>query len=811
MSKAKIKTKLRLVALCLAAALVLAAICITSVFAADLPKVTAESKTVHRGQRFEVDVTIGGNTGLTALKLHVGYDSDELAFVGYCRGGALSTMTLTANTKGGTLVFAWDAVLPDVSDGVVLTLVFDSDIDGKATSSVIRLAYDPDNTRADYKVPQELTTENGSIAITDDDYYVVYRNYDGTELQRTHLTQGSALPDYNGQTPLRAEDSKYVYAFSGWQAAVGERDDEVVYQAMFNTVAKQYQVNYFIADEQGESTQKIDTYTRIYDYNAEVVLPQPTKDGYVFVGWYTDEACKNKFFAGVMPDRDLNLYGYWRFSVREQGPTLKLSYAGEDGNTLFVRLDVSDNNGVCNMKMNLVYDNAALSFVGYERGDALCDMTLSTSGTTATYPYTFMWSADNNSYQNGTALVMKFSVREGVANGGYRVALSYDRTSDVTYYDNSHAMWYTAANVNEITLPVGTVDRWLVVTNEQQTVEATTDKAEKANVELVVKTVTEDVDVTDDLQAAIGADSVVKEAYEIRLVADGETVEPRGSLTVKIKLTSSLQMSSKLRLYHYGDDGVATLVSSKIEDGCIIFETDHLSTWLIVGANSSVHSDRCIAWVLIAVAVVLAVLCIVACASGGGKGIKTLAVIAGVGTLGAIVAVSLAHMCLYTLLCDVLCVLFLVATVCVAFLKRQSAFTDLYSGAATVYKVRGNKNDSGCYLIYGASGDFRFDICDGNNNVLATSGLTFDTVNAAKQCIAVCRNSGALAIVCEDEPDDNYPCFVLYRAKGRWYFRLDTERNFTVVNSRAFGSKKACQKALEYTRLNMRTLEMFVK
>ena len=811
MNKPKITTKLRLVALCLAAALVLTAMCATSVFAADLPKVTAESKTVHRGQRFEVDVTIGGNTGLTALKLHVGYDSGELAFVGYRRGSALSTMTLTVNTNGSTLVFAWDAVLPDVSDGVVLTLVFDNDIDGNATTSQIRLAYDPDNTRADYKVPQELTTESGTVAITDDDYYVVYRNYDGTELQRTHCTQGSALPDYNGQTPLRAEDSKYVYSFGGWQAAVSKRDDEVVYQAVFNTVAKQYQVNYFIADEQGESTQKIDTYTKIYDYNAEIVLPQPSKDGFVFVGWYTDEACKNKFVAGVMPDGDLNLYGYWRFSVREQGPTLKLSYAGEDGNTLLVRLDVSDNNGVCNMKMNLVYDNTALSFVGYERGDALGDMTLSTSGTTATYPYTFMWSADDNSYQNGTALVMKFSVREGVANGGYRVALSYDRTSDVTYYDNSRAMWYTAVNINEITLPVGTVNSWIVTTEDQQTIETTSDKAEKANVELVVKTVTADVDVMDDLQTVIGADSVVKQAYEIRLVADGVTVAPKGNLTIKIKLSSSLQMSSKLRLYHYGDDGVATLVSSKIEDGYLIFETDHLSTWLIVGEDTSVHSDSCIAWVLIAVAFVLAVMCIVACSSGGAKGSKVLAVIVAVVAVGAVAAVCAVHICLYTMLCGVLCVLLAVATVCVAFLKRQSAVADLYNGAATAYKVRGNKNDSGCYLISDAGGDFRFDICDGDNRVLATSALTFDTVNAAKQGIAICRNGGALATVCEGEPKDNYPCFVVYKAKDGWHFRLDTERNFTLVRSRAFGSKKACEKALEYTRANMRSLEAFVK
>ena len=125
--------------------------------------------------------------------------------------------------------------------------------------------------------------------------------------------------------------------------------------------------------------------------------------------------------------------------------------------------------------------------------------------------------------------------------------------------------------------------------------------------------------------------------------------------------------------------------------------------------------------------------------------------------------------------------------------------------------MRGDKNDSGCYLISGAGGDFRFDICDGDNRVLATSGLTFDTVNAAKQGIAICRNGGALATVCEGEPKDNYPCFVVYKAKDGWHFRLDTERNFTLVRSKAFGSKKACEKALEYTRANMRSLESFVK
>ena len=33
------------------------------------PTVTVQSKTIHRGQRFEVDVTLTGNSGLVSLRM----------------------------------------------------------------------------------------------------------------------------------------------------------------------------------------------------------------------------------------------------------------------------------------------------------------------------------------------------------------------------------------------------------------------------------------------------------------------------------------------------------------------------------------------------------------------------------------------------------------------------------------------------------------------------------------------------------------------------------------------------------------------
>jgi hypothetical protein len=42
-------------------------------------------------------------------------------------------------------------------------------------------------------------------------------------------------------------------------------------------------------------------------------------------------------------------------------------------------------------------------------------------------------------------------------------------------------------------------------------------------------------------------------------------------------------MCNDLRVYHIDDDNNMTFYESEIHDGCIVFRTDHLSHWAIVG------------------------------------------------------------------------------------------------------------------------------------------------------------------------------------------------------------------------------------
>lgn len=807
MAKKLLVTKYLVVALLLA-------VCIAALLpslshaaiAETVPTLTVETKEINRGSRFTVDVDLSNNTGLVAMRLFIGYDSDVISLVDIQRGTALKTLPLNYNVDTYPAIVNWAGYIPDKTNGTVLTLVFDSNIDSEVEKAEINIRVDENNTLADYKVKQTVYANKGGVLVKKTDFRYVFVNWDESVLWSTdNVPYGTPIPGYQGATPTRPTDSKYSYVFSGkWQPIVSDKPDQVVLQAVYDQTPVKYKIEFYIADTRDETPQKIDTYTKVYDYGTETVLPKPVKEGCVFVGWFTDDSYKTRATIDTMPDRNVAVYGYFRLAVREQGPAVKLSYGGMDGDNLVVNVDIADNNGIATMKLALTYDQTALTLVGVERGTALGDMILSQSGTLDTAPYTLMWMADDNCYDEGNALKLRFAVKDGVSSGAYDVALTYNRSTDVTYFDNNKSLCFTAVDINRFTLPVGTVDNWTATTDNQQTVEAATDVPELANVRLQVRIVTHQVVVGDELAAKFGKGNELKDAYEIRLLSDDVTVAPKGKLTVRIKLTSRQMMCSNLVLYHYGDDGVVTLVSSKIDNGYLIFETDHLSTWLIVGETTTMHDDDCTAWMLIALAAVTAVLCIVAVGTHGAA-MKAIGIVWSLAALGTTGYVVVAHMCMYTMMTSALCVLLVVVLLCLVLRGRSVVEAD--NGVA--YRVRGGKRVDGCYLVHGNNGDFTFDVCDGNNRVIATSALSFDSIGAVKQGVALCRNNGAVAELTKD--NNVCPRFVTVHADGKWHFELVVQDNFVLLRSATYRTEKQCAAAVENARSSIRSMDVYTK
>ena len=75
--------------------------------------------------------------------------------------------------------------------------------------------------------------------------------------------------------------------------------------------------------------------------------------------------------------------------------------------------------------------------------------------------------------------------------------------------------------------------------------------------------------------------SFKKSLFDISTSIDGETVQPDGTVLVKIPLQEGFN-PEKTVVYHVSDDGKLEKMESKIENGYIIFETTHFSFYAIV-------------------------------------------------------------------------------------------------------------------------------------------------------------------------------------------------------------------------------------
>lgn len=68
-------------------------------------------------------------------------------------------------------------------------------------------------------------------------YTIRFLDWDGAELQSTQVLEGE-LPTYNGPTPVRPEDERYTYDFSGWSPDIVAATANADYTATFTATEK---------------------------------------------------------------------------------------------------------------------------------------------------------------------------------------------------------------------------------------------------------------------------------------------------------------------------------------------------------------------------------------------------------------------------------------------------------------------------------------------------------------------------------------------------------------------------------------------
>ena len=477
------------------------------------------------------------------------------------------------------------------------------------------------------------------ITLTEGAYVVVWHDWNGIAIENTNISGHPYNPltggyEYNSDdglnpatdfpnSPSRAEDSMYTYTFSGWEGAVWRGDapegsSVIYYIAQYTYTPKIYNVWYYVDglgqgnEPDGEVVEDKELYTaKSTAYNAIINDTDiPHKSDYTFYGWFTDPNFTHRLVSPLMPAEDVKLYGYFKYNIRETDiPVIQLVYRETVTNSelediAYVDVMVTKNYGLSSLFITLSdYDTENLTFCGFEKGEIFKQMSFwNTNYENDVYPenFNFSWNnSRNNSYETGRLLVLKFKLNPNSSPGAYKVEMTSDNRH--TTYTKGMEEWYSNVEFIHTKVPIGETNYWKEsVPSSDVTVEVESSKYVPYNIELIVKAEKIDNIINDEiLNELLNNNLTVHSLFDIYFqqnatkLTQEQYIELFGdqNVVVKIKLTAMQLRCKHLDIYYVDDDGNLTLYESKIENGYLVFETNHFSHWALVGDYELVNVE----------------------------------------------------------------------------------------------------------------------------------------------------------------------------------------------------------------------------
>ena len=139
-------------------------------------------------------------------------------------------------------------------------------------------------------------------------YTVTWVDEDGTTLIDQKDYEYGAMPKFEGVEPTKAADAQYTYTFKGWDKDYTEVKGNQTYVAVYEKTTNKYNVTYDLNG--GEWTEATNEFKYEYKATVEVIKTVPTREGYKFSGWRSEEVTiENDAFT--MPAKDVVLKAVW--------------------------------------------------------------------------------------------------------------------------------------------------------------------------------------------------------------------------------------------------------------------------------------------------------------------------------------------------------------------------------------------------------------------------------------------------------------------------------------------------------------------
>ena len=239
----------------------------------------------------EITVTDGEKTLTLGTDYEVTYSDNTNA------GTAKATITGKGN-YGGTIVktFAINKATPTVTAPTANTLTYNGgeqelvtagstnfgkvlySLDGETYSEEVPKGTSAGDYTVFYKVEGSdnwNAVDAATVEVTiAESYTITWKNGDET-LETDNYVPGGATPEYNGETPTKADDTMYSYSFAGWSPNVSAVSENAEYTATFTSTPKTYNVTYKV---DGVIYGDVDTVAYGTALTARDV---PARDGYI--------------------------------------------------------------------------------------------------------------------------------------------------------------------------------------------------------------------------------------------------------------------------------------------------------------------------------------------------------------------------------------------------------------------------------------------------------------------------------------------------------------------------------------------------